>query len=88
MTLAEIQAMDVDFLTVKQVADCLHCSPQLVRDEATKSPHYFGFPIAKIGHAHRIPRLGFICWCLGQVPVLQIISSNQLFRGFEKMGIE
>lgn len=88
MTLAEIERLDCDFLTVKQVADCIHCDPQLIRDEACKSPHYLGFPITKFGHSWRIPRIGFVNWAKGLIPVMQIVSSNKLFRSFELCGLE
>ena len=87
MTLAEIEGMDKDFLTVKEVASCLKCSGQLIRDEASKSPKYLGFPITKIGSAYKIPRIGFVNWAHGNLPVIQVVSSNELFRSFEKNGL-
>lgn len=62
MTLDEMRNLDADFLTVAQVAKCLHCDPQLVRDQAEREPKHLGFPICKIGHRYRIPRIGFIAW--------------------------
>lgn len=88
MRLKEIEELDVDFLTVAQVASCLKCEPQLIRDEAGKSPHYLGFPISKFGHSWRIPKEGFVRWCKGEIPIMQIVSSNELFRSFERCGIE
>ena len=70
MTLADIEAMDTDFLTVKQVAEFLHCEGQLIRDQAVREPRYLGFNISQFGHAFRIPRLAFIAWMKGQVPVM------------------
>lgn len=87
MTLAEIELLDCDFLTVAQVASCLHCDAQLIRDEASKSPKYLGFPITKIGHSFKIPKEGFLNWAKGMIPVMQVVSSNQLFRDFEKNGL-
>lgn len=87
MTLSEIEKLDADFLTVAQVAGCLRCEPQLIRDEASKNPHYLGFPITKVGRAWKIPREGFLNWAKGRIPVMQIVSSNQLFRDFEKCGL-
>lgn len=87
MRLAEIEKLDVDFLTVKQVADCIHADPQLIRDEAGKEPRYLGFPICRVGHSWKIPREGFLSWAKGLIPVMQIVSSNQLFRDFEKNGL-
>lgn len=62
MTLDDIRELKSDFLTVAQVASCLHCDPQLVRDQAEREPKYLGFPISKIGHRYRIPREGFLLW--------------------------
>ena len=87
MTLAEIEKLDVDFLSVQQVARCIKCSEQLIRDEASKDPRYLGFPITKIGHSFKIPKAGFVAWAHGQIPVMQVVSSNQLFKDFEKMGL-
>lgn len=87
MTIAEISELNCDFLTVAQIASCLHCDAQLVRDEASKSPKYLGFPITKVGHSFKIPKEGFLRWYRGEIPVLQVVSSNQLFRDFEKCGL-
>ena len=87
MTLAEIERLDKDFLTVQEVAGCIKCDPQLIRDEASKNPKYLGFPVTKIGHSFRIPKEGFLNWAKGMIPVLQVVSSNELFRSFEKNGL-
>lgn len=88
MTLAEIENLEEEFLSVQQVAECIHCSGQLIRDEAGKDPKYLGFPIMKAGHSYRIPKAGFLNWAKGLIPVMQIVSSNELFRSFEKSGLE
>ena len=87
MKLSEIEALDKDFLTIAEVASCLKCDAQLVRDEASKNPKYLGFPITKIGHSYKIPKEGFIRWCHGEIPVIQVVSSNELFRSFERCGL-
>ena len=87
MRLSEIEELDRDFLTVSEVAECIHCDPQLIRDEASKSPKYLGFPVSKIGHSFKIPKEGFLNWARGMIPVMQIVSSNELFRSFEKNGL-
>ena len=87
MTLAEIEKLDRDFLTVAEVASCLKCDAQLIRDEASKSPKFLGFPITKIGHSFKIPREGFILWAKGLIPIMQVVSSNELFRSFERNGL-
>ena len=70
MTLADVERMECDFLTVPQVAKVLKCAPQLIRDQAEANPKYLGFNIAKIGKAYKIPRLAFIAWVKGQIPVM------------------
>ena len=87
MTIAEIEKLDRDFLTVQEVSECIHCEPQLIRDEAKKDPKFLGFPISKIGHSYKIPREGFVNWAKGMIPVMQVVSSNELFRSFERSGI-
>lgn len=87
MTLKEIESLDRDFLTVAEVASCVKCDPQLIRDEASKEPKYLGFPVSRIGHSYKIPREGFVNWAKGLIPVMQIVSSNELFRTFERNGI-
>lgn len=70
MTLAEIESMDCNTLTVKQVAEFLGKDPQVIRDQAEREPRFLGFPICKAGHSYCIPRIGFINWCKGQTPVI------------------
>ena len=86
MTFEELQRIDRNTLTVKEVSEFLGLSPQLIRDQASRDPRLLGFPICQAGHSWKIPRLGFITWILGQQPVMQVVSSNQLFKGFEMMG--
>lgn len=87
MRLAEIERLDKDFLTIQEVAGCIHCDSQLIRDEASKSPKYLGFPIMKAGHSFKIPKEGFVNWAKGKLPIIQVVSSNELFRSFEKNGL-
>lgn len=70
MTLADIEAMEGNTLTVKQVAEFLGKDPQVIRDQAEREPKYLGFPICKAGHSYCIPRLGFIAWATGKTPVM------------------
>lgn len=77
MTLAEIESMDSNTLTVKQVAEFLGKDPQVIRDQAEREPKYLGFPICKAGHSYCIPRVGFITWVKGNTP-LMIINPNNI----------
>ena len=76
MTLAEIEKLDVDFLTVKQVAECMHISPQLIRDQVEKDVKWLGFPVSRSGHSFRIPRAGFVAWAKGTMPIM--VYPNEL----------
>lgn len=79
MTIKEIENLETDFLTVQQVADCLHMAPQLIRDQAAVDTKWLGFPICRAGHAFRIPRVGFITWAKGEMPTISYPT------GFSKM---
>ena len=70
MTLEEIESMDRNVLTVRQVAEFLGKDPQVIRDQAERDPKYLGFPICKAGHSYCIPRIGFICGVKGLTPVI------------------
>lgn len=74
MTLAEIEKLDRDYLTVAEVASCLHYDAQVVRDQAERDPKFLGFNISKCGHSFKIPRLAFIAWMKGEIPIIAIHS--------------
>lgn len=82
MTLAEIEELDADFLTVKQVSECMHVAPQLIRDQCERDVKWLGFPIARIGHSFRIPRRWFITWARGETPVMSYPTGfNEMIGG-------
>ena len=70
MTLEELKELDGNVLTVKQVAEFLGKDPQVIRDQAEREPKYLGFPICRAGHSYCIPKVGFINWYTGQVPMI------------------
>lgn len=76
MTLSELEAMECNVLTVKQVAEFLGKDPQIIRDQAEREPKYLGFPICKAGHSYCIPRMGFIAWVKGQMPIIAYITNG------------
>jgi len=76
MTLSELEAMECNVLTVKQVAEFLGKDPQIIRDQAEREPKYLGFPICKAGHSYCIPRIGFIAWVKGQMPIIAYITNG------------
>lgn len=70
MTLAELEQIESNVLTVKQVAEFLGKDPQVIRDQAEREPKYLGFPICKAGHSYTIPKEGFVNWYRGMTPML------------------
>ena len=80
MTLTELENMDCNTLTVKQVAEFLGKDPQVIRDQAEREPKYLGFPICKAGHSYTIPRIGFINWYKGMTPIIGYVSCETLFE--------
>ena len=74
MTLAELEAMECNVLTVQQVAKFLGKDPQVIRDQAQRDPKWLGFPICQAGHSFCIPRLGFIAWVKGMTPVIAYVT--------------
>lgn len=76
MTLSELEAMECNVLTVKQVAEFLGKDPQIIRDQAEREPKYLGFPICKAGHSYCIPKMGFIAWVKGQMPIIAYITNG------------
>jgi hypothetical protein len=78
MTLAEIKAMEKDFLSVADVAGCLHMDQQLIRDQCERDIKWLGFPACRCGHSFRFPREGFIAWATGQTPMLVYEQQNQM----------
>ena len=87
MTMAELEAMTGNTLTVKQVAEFLGKDPQVIRDQAEREPRYLGFPICKAGHSYCIPRLGFIAWAKGNVPML-VVDYKPIGKCIVKEGSE
>lgn len=69
ISLEQIESMECNVLTVKQVAEFLGKDPQTIRDQAEAEPKYLGFPICKAGHSWCIPRIGFINWAKGMTPI-------------------
>lgn len=70
MTLQELEAVEGNVLTVKQVAEFLGKDPQIIRDQAEREPKHLGFPICKAGHSYCIPKDGFINWYKGMTPMI------------------
>ena len=67
MTLADLDALDQEFLTPAQVAPLLGCQPYSINVQARDSPHRLGFPVCVLGSRVKIPRIAFIRWMRGEL---------------------
>lgn len=76
MTLADLESMDRNTMTVKEVAEFLGKDPQVIRDQAEREPKFLGFPICRAGHSYCIPRIGFITWVKGMTPVIAYLPET------------
>ena len=65
MTISDLEKMEAPFLTPRQVAGCLCCDPQLIRNMAENNPSGLGFTVQKSGAAFRISRIEFLNWIRG-----------------------
>ena len=60
MTLAEIYAMDKEWLLPREVAAVLHTTDHSVRVCARQRPDLLGFPTVIMGTRVKIPRIPFL----------------------------
>ena len=64
-TLAEIEAMDREFLTPAIVAGCLGWDQYSISLQAKIDPKALGFPVIRHGSRTLIPKEGFLRFCRG-----------------------
>lgn len=60
MTLADLSNIEGDVLSANDVAAYLHCSPQLIREQARTKPELLGFKVIVVGTKTMIPKMPFI----------------------------
>lgn len=59
-TLEEIELMDKETLTCKDVAPLLNCHPYNLHGAAQSAPERLGFPVIVMGSRVKIPRRAFL----------------------------
>lgn len=64
-SLAEIEAMDREFLTPAIVGGCLGWDPWSISCQAKDDPAKLGFPVIRHGTRTLIPKEGFLRFCRG-----------------------
>jgi hypothetical protein len=68
MRISDLEGLDRDYITVKEAAEIIGCSPQRLRDGLDIDPDRYLFPHCKVGNRHHIMREGFIRWAKGDAP--------------------
>lgn len=63
--LEALKKSDKLFLIPAEVAEILHCAPDLIRVAARQKPELLGFPVTVIGTRTRIPRIPFVQYVEG-----------------------
>lgn len=66
MTLNELEALDTEVLTPRQIAPVLGFNPQNIRIQAHEAPDKLGFTCIVIGTRVRIPKRPFLAFMRGQ----------------------
>ena len=83
MTLSKMEGLERDYISVKEAADVIGCSPQRLRDgldideERPIEMRRYLFPHCKVGNQHRIMREGFVRWVKGETMVPAAIIDRQ-----------
>ena len=65
LTVAELKAIDREYLLPREVAEVIGTDPQSVRVWARQRPEGLGFPVCVIGSRVKIPKAGFLKWMEG-----------------------
>lgn len=60
MTLSEMKEAGKEWLTPKEVAGCLGCTPYAINQQAAADAGKLGFPVIMVGKRVKIPRKAFI----------------------------
>lgn len=67
MTLTELEALETEVLTCKQIAPVLMANPATIHHQAMECPERLGFPVIVAGSRVKIPRIPFIMFMRGEI---------------------
>jgi len=70
MTLADVEKIPKDILTINDVAPYLSVDPNVIRWQAHNEPEKLGFPVIVSKSRVKIPRDAFVFYCRYGRPVL------------------
>ena len=84
MTLQDIEKMDSEYLIPEQVAAVLGCNAYAINVQVRDNPAALGFPTVKLGSRVKIPRIAFLRFMKGELPVgshgCDACVSDELYR--------
>lgn len=66
MTLTELEALETEVLTCKQIAPVLMANPATIHLQAMECPEKLGFPVIVMGSRVKIPRKAFLAFMEGE----------------------
>ena len=66
MTLQELEQLDTEVLTPKQVAPILGCQPYSINVAIKNGKNPFPFPVIRMGSRVRIPKMPFLKFMRGE----------------------
>lgn len=66
MNLKELEALETEVLTCKQIAPVLMANPATIHHQAMECPERLGFPVIVAGSRVKIPRIPFIMFMRGR----------------------
>ena len=69
MTLEDIEKIETEYLIPAQVAAVLGCDPYAINVQARDNPAALGFPMVKLGSRVKIPKVAFLRFMRGELPV-------------------
>ena len=67
MTLQELEQLETEVLTPKQVAPILGCQPYTINVATKDGKNPFPFPVIRIGTRVRIPKMPFLKAMRGEI---------------------
>jgi len=67
MTLKDLEALETEVLTCKQIAPVLMANPATIHLQAMECPEKLGFPVIVMGSRVKIPRIPFILFMNGEI---------------------
>ena len=82
-TLEDLESLDDEILTCKQISKILSANPATIHFQAMECPEKLGFPVIVMGSRVKIPRIPFLMFMKGETkrPTAGTADQNAPTRG-------